>query len=247
MGFRGLVVDAGYLMLSLFTFTAPVSPCGYLPGRDWRLRYEVVGEMTAEEYACRLQSGWRRFGYSLFTPACPACTACQSLRVDVAKFAPNDSQKRAWKANADAVTVAVGRPAVTREKLALYDKFHAAQVERVGWPEQSSGGADGYAETFVDNPIETDEWCYRLGGRLVGVGYTDRLPVGLSAIYFYHDPDERKRSLGTFNVLTLIAAARGAGLPYVYLGYFVAGCRSLEYKARFRPNEVLVGGMWRTP
>jgi arginine-tRNA-protein transferase len=28
-------------------------------------------------------------------------------------------------------------------------------------------------------------------------------------------------------------------LPHVYLGYHVAGCRSLEYKGRFRPNEVL--------
>ena len=30
-----------------------------------------------------------------------------------------------------------------------------------------------------------------------------------------------------------------------YLGYYVAGCRSLEYKARFRPNEILDDeGQW---
>ena len=33
-------------------------------------------------------------------------------------------------------------------------------------------------------------------------------------------------------------AAKKAGLPYVYLGYYVAGYPSLEYKARFRPNQV---------
>ena len=34
-------------------------------------------------------------------------------------------------------------------------------------------------------------------------------------------------------------------LPHVYLGYFVGGCRSLEYKGRFRPNEVLTpNGSW---
>jgi arginine-tRNA-protein transferase len=80
---------------------------------------------------------------------------------------------------------------------------------------------------------------------LVGVGYVDRLPRSLSAIYFYHDPDERKRSLGTFNILSLIDRAQQWQLPYVYLGYYVAGCRSLEYKARFRPNEVLNShGQW---
>jgi arginine-tRNA-protein transferase len=77
---------------------------------------------------------------------------------------------------------------------------------------------------------------------LIGVGYVDALPGGLSAIYFYYDPGERHRSLGTYNVLSILASARARNLPHVYLGYYVAGCRSLEYKARFRPNEVLTGG-----
>jgi arginine-tRNA-protein transferase len=77
------------------------------------------------------------------------------------------------------------------------------------------------------------------------VGYVDALPGALSAIYFYYDPDERRRSLGTFNVLSVLAAAAARGVPYVYLGYYVPGCRSLEYKARFRPYELLEGGTWR--
>ena len=81
---------------------------------------------------------------------------------------------------------------------------------------------------------------------MVGVGYVDRLPAGLSAIYFFHDPDERQRSLGTYNVLSVLRKAAEWNLPHVYLGYYVEGCRSLEYKTRFRPNEVLGGdGAWR--
>jgi arginine-tRNA-protein transferase len=80
---------------------------------------------------------------------------------------------------------------------------------------------------------------------LVAVAYVDALPEALSAIYCYHDPAERARSLGTFNILSLIAAARERRLPHVYLGYYVAGCRSSEYKRRFRPNEVLrPDGSW---
>ena len=81
--------------------------------------------------------------------------------------------------------------------------------------------------------------------RLLTIGAAGVGAAGLSAIYFYYDPDVRHRSLGTYNVLSVIDAARARQMPHAYLGYYVAGCRSLEYKARFRPNEVLDGsGMW---
>jgi arginyl-tRNA--protein-N-Asp/Glu arginylyltransferase len=232
-------------MQTLFTFISPPEQCGYLPDRRWQLRYEVVGELTPAEYAARMRNGWRRFGFSLFKPECPECRQCRSIRVDVAKFRPSQSQKRAWKRNRADVRVTVGPPAVSAEKLALYDRYHHHQAAVKGWPEHAAESAADYLESFVDNPFVTQEWCYYLGDRLIGVGYVDHLPVGLSAIYFYYDPVERSRSLGTFNVLSVIAAAAERGLPHVYLGFFVGGCQSLEYKAKFRPNEVLQEGKWR--
>jgi arginine-tRNA-protein transferase len=69
----------------------------------------------------------------------------------------------------------------------------------------------------------------------------------LSAIYFFYDPDERHRSLGTWNVLSLIEEAGRRRLPYVYLGYYVEGCGSMEYKGRFAPSELRGDdGVWRT-
>ncbi len=43
-----------------------------------------------------------------------------------------------------------------------------------------------------------------------------------------------------------LAAAQARGLPWVYLGYFVEGCSSLEYNARYTPNEVFdwASGEW---
>ena len=81
-------------MESLFRYTASPSACGYLPDERWSLEYEMVVNISAEEYAMRLRQGWRRFGAMLFRPQCPSCQACQSLRVDVAKFQPNRSQRR---------------------------------------------------------------------------------------------------------------------------------------------------------
>jgi arginine-tRNA-protein transferase len=199
--------------------------------------------MTPQEYQERLILGWRRFGFSIFRPKCPNCRACQSLRVLVEQFRPNRSQRRALKANRD-VEVVIGEPTATDEKLALYDRFHAFQVDNKDWPEHAPKEVSSYIESFVDNPFPTQEWQYYIGEKLVGVGYVDLLPVAMSAIYFFYDPNERHRSLGTFNVLSIIQEASRRGIPHLYLGYFVEGCRSLEYKANFVPNQVISSSVW---
>ena len=80
-------------MESLFRYTAPPSACGYLPTERWSLEYEMVADLSVQEYTQRLEQGWRRFGAMLFHPKCPVCRACQSLRVEVPKFRPNRSQR----------------------------------------------------------------------------------------------------------------------------------------------------------
>jgi len=210
-----------------------------LPDQLWRLEYEQVGSLTPAEYEERLLHGWRRFGTILFRPRCRSCAACQSLRVVVADFRADRSQRRACRANEGVVQLRIGHPAVTRSKLALYDRYHAFQTERKGWPLHPAKDAYEYARSFVDNPFPTEEWCYYVGQRLIGVGYVDVLPGGLSAIYFFYDPDERWRSLGTWNVVGMIDKAAWKRIPYVYLGYYVAECPSMTYKSRFRPNQIL--------
>jgi arginyl-tRNA--protein-N-Asp/Glu arginylyltransferase len=233
-------------METVFQFVAPPSPCGYLPGECWQLEYEIVGKLTADEYMDRLEHGWRRFGASLFRPRCPACSKCQSIRVVVDRFAPDRRMRRTRKTNAGQVRLHIGTPAVTREKLRLYDRFHAFQSDFKGWPEHDAKDADSYSHSFVENPFATEEWCYYLDDELVGVGYVDALPRGLSAIYFFYEPEHRDRSLGTWNVMALLEEAAARGLPHLYLGYYVEGCRSMAYKGTFRPNQVLgVGGGWR--
>jgi len=223
------------------SFVTDPSVCEYLPDQRRQLRYDVAQRLTPAEYADRLQRGWRRFGFAMFRPECPACRQCQSLRVPVGAFRPSRSQKRAWKANHRDVSLVMGRPTVSEAHRSLYDSFHHHQSHEKGWPSPEANGVD----TFLDNPFATEEWRYITGGRLIGVGYVDRLPQALSAIYFYYDPDERSRSLGTYNVLSIIERARALGVPHVYLGYYVEGCRSLAYKAAFQPNEVLArDGSW---
>lgn len=232
-------------MESVLHYLAPPSRCGYLSDQIWRLEYEHVLALTPAEYMQRLLQGWRRFGQVLFRPRCRICTACRSLRVLVEHFRPDRSQRRVAKSNREIVCLRIGPPSVSRAKLELYDRFHAFQAETKGWPQHPAEDAASYASSFVDNPFRTEEWCYYLGRQLVGVGYVDVLPGGLSAIYFFYNPIERRRSLGTWNVLNLLEQAAARHLPHAYLGFHVAGCRSMMYKSRFVPNQILgPDGRW---
>jgi len=217
------------------TLLSPPEACPYLPERVTRMRYEIAFDLTPASYLTRLEAGWRRFGPMLFRHECPSCRRCQSLRIPVDTFRASASQRRVSKKNAATVHVRIVTPATAPAKLDLFRRFHRHGAETKGWPAEA--GHD--LSLFTINPFRTEEWDYYVDDRLVAVGYVDALPAGLSAIYFFHDPQDEKRSLGTFNILTMIETARARSLPYVYLGYYVEGCRSLEYKARFRPNEVL--------
>lgn len=73
---------------------------------------------------------------------------------------------------------------------------------------------------------------------------TDLLDDGLSMVYSFYKPDLVKDSLGTYVILDHIEIAREAGLPYVYLGYWVPGSPKMGYKARFSALEVYQGGQW---
>jgi arginine-tRNA-protein transferase len=248
-------------MEQLFQYIAPPSQCGYLPQQKWSLEYEYVSSMTRAEYLGRMLDNWRRFGHMVFRPVCQLCRACRSLRIVVPRFQPDRSQRRCRQANEGVIELHIGKPSVNRAKLALYDRYHTFQADQKGWPEHPPRDSSSYAESFVHHPFPVEEWCYYLNGRLIGVGYVDVLtdppepgtgkapaaPVtGFSAIYFFYDPRQRQRSLGTWNILCLIEEATKRQLPYVYLGFYVEGCGSMAYKARFQPHELRgEDGSWR--
>ena len=124
--------------------------------------------------------------------------------------------RRVRKANQGVIRRVIRKPRVTPAQLDLYDRYHAFQSDAKGWPEHPGQDRDSYIHSFVDNPLPTEEWSYYLDDRLVGVGYVDVVPAGLSAIYFFYDPAQRERSLGTWNVLSLIDRAAELGCLFVF-------------------------------
>jgi len=230
-------------MQTVVSFKTPPSRCEYLHDRQSQLQYELVPKLTPSDYLQRLKEGWRRIGPVIFRPDCADCRQCQTLRIPAADFCPSASQQRVWKKNSSDVELLLGSPVITPERVTLFTRFHQHGHETKGWPAPES--EDSALALHVMNPFPTEEWSYWINARLVGVRYVDTLSEGLSAIYFFHDPGCHRRSLGTFHILKMIEVAKQRNLAHVYLGYFVAGCRSLKYKARFRPHEVLgEDGLW---
>jgi leucyl-tRNA---protein transferase len=228
-----------------YVYVPPASTCAYLPDRLSQLEYRVVPGLTKDQYMELVRNGWRRFGHMLFRPRCPACTACQPIRTLVNEFKPDRSQRRVQKANRN-TELRIIRPTLDRERMALYYRHHAHHAAQKGWPDPNIADGIQHCENIIDGPFPVEEWDYYVDDKLVAVSYIDHLEEGYSGIYFYHDPEFRDLSLGTWICLSLIEQAKLNGHPYVYFGYYIAGCRSMEYKGRFEPNQVLdADGEWK--
>jgi arginine-tRNA-protein transferase len=226
----------------------PDHPCSYLRGRLATSRGFVVGEMPGAVYHRFMNAGFRRSGKLVYQPVCRGCRMCMPLRVPVASFQPSKSQRRACRRNRD-LNVGVDLPAATEEKFELYRRYTSQWHGKS--PAEDGEGADGGWETFesflYDSPVDTVEFCYRdPAGRLLAVGICDICPDSLSSVYFYFDPAAAQRSLGTFGAVYEIGFARDQRIPSYYLGYWVSGCAAMQYKANFRPCEILhPDGVWR--
>lgn len=221
-------------------FLGDTEPCVYLPAERARMRYRVIPHCPPELYESLLVRGWRRFGTVFFRPACAGCSECVSLRVDVKDFRLRRSMRRTRDRNQD-LRVVTGPPSLSDAHLDLYHRYHQDMTERRQWDERQTDPAD-YYQTFVESPGDfAREMLYFRGDTLVAVALVDVLPSAMSSIYCYYDPDERHRSLGKFSILQQLAWAKRRGIPYLYLGYRVWGNRSMRYKARYRPHQVLEG------
>jgi len=225
--------------VELHHFLAEEDDCDYLPKERATLEYRVLADLKPDELERLLERGWRRFGPVVFRPACRGCHECVSLRIPVADFRPSRSQRRAQNRCAH-LAVDIGPPRVDEERLALHARWHAAREQARGWEESPLDAVD-YAWQFGVGDACAREVTYREDGKLVGLGICDDTGTAYSAVYFFHDPERARLSLGVNHVVTLVERAKAEGKSFVYLGYRVMGCASMRYKAGFRPHQLLVG------
>jgi arginyl-tRNA--protein-N-Asp/Glu arginylyltransferase len=216
--------------------------CSYLDGRLARSVFvDPQLSLDPARYGTLLDLGFRRSGGYVYRPACSHCQQCRPARLPVAEFAPGRGQRRCARANADLRVTVEG--ALTEEHYALYRRYLLAR--------HPGGGMDAddreAFHAFLSSAWGSSEIIAARdpGGRLLAGGVVDRVPHGLSAVYTWFEPGEHRRGLGTWMVLAEIERARALALPYLYLGYWVPGSPTMDYKRRFRPLEVLGPEGWR--
>jgi arginyl-tRNA--protein-N-Asp/Glu arginylyltransferase len=219
----------------------PEHRCAYLADQQSRDVAFQVRRLPSGVYQSLMELNFRRSGRIIYRTACPTCEQCQAIRVPVARFKPDRSQRRCVAANRE-LSTGLCPPVPTAEKHALYRRYLQARHNR-----QMDDSWGAFRDFLYTSPVDTLEVVYRRAGRLVGVGILDFDGEAASTVYCYFDPDDRG-SLGTFNVLWTIDYCRLLGIPWVYLGYYIRDCGNMSYKLRFRPNEVLAAdGAWSRP
>jgi arginine-tRNA-protein transferase len=203
----------------------------------------LQGDNAAELNDTLSAQGFRRSQNVLYRPSCADCASCLSARVDVKRFRPTKSQKRALKRNAHLERRATS-PWATEDQYDLFRRYLDSRHADGGMADMD---VFEFAAMIEETPIRSRviEYHEPDSGELVGVCLTDVLGDGVSMVYSFYSPDRPKSSLGNFIILDHIEIARAAGLPYVYLGYWVPGSQKMGYKAKFSGLEVYMGGRWQ--
>lgn len=226
----------------LAVFRTAEHPCGYFPDRVASDHVLDPGDPRLPlAYGEAVARGFRRSGGIVYIPRCAACQACVGVRIPAAEFRPDRSQRRCERRNAD-IDLAFEPAVRSDEVFALYQRYLGARHAGGG---MDGGGPEDFDQFLAAPWSPTRFLTMRRAGVLLGVAVTDLLNEGLSAVYTFFEPDEAARSLGTFAILAQLRLARRAGLPHVYLGFWIAGHPKMDYKRRFRPLEGFDGRGWR--
>ena len=235
-----------------FYVTTPYS-CGYLPKN---LAQSLIATphhlVDADVYSGLIQQGFRRSGKFSYRPHCESCNACIPVRVVLREFVPNRSQKRAYKQHAD-LSAHVMPLGYHESHFALYSSYQAtrhpddnlkkqAEAHRTA---QIQNEVDEYRHFLCQSNVESAMVEFRNTNNQVKiVSVIDVVNDGVSAVYTFYDAAESKASYGTYSIMWLIEWTKLLGLPYFYLGYWIADSQKMAYKQAFKPQEKLIDGEW---
>ncbi len=204
--------------------------CPYLPDRQFIQEYFFATGLDDHEYGVLLASGWRHFGTFFFRPACDGCRQCIPIRIDADALEPTKSQRRVLKKGTGIQMEAVP-PRATDEAWNVYKTHSRSQFNK-------EVIRDDFERIFFDPAVPALQTEYRLDNKLIGLGFLDVADKGFSSVYFSFNPEFSRYSPGILSILLESTLARLNMKKWYYLGFWVPGNDSMEYKARFLPHQL---------
>ncbi len=215
--------------------------CSYLPDQKAAtLVPDPQVAMNMALYSQLIQHGYRRSGSHTYKPHCENCQACIACRLPVARFKANRNQRRCLKNNQD-LELRLKPAGYSDEYFQLYTKYLNHRHADGGMANPSS---EDFSQFLYCDWSETVFLEIRNNKRLIAVAVTDITSNGLSSVYTFFDPDESKRSPGTYAILQQVQQAELMKKDYLYMGYWINDCQKMLYKANYRPMEYLSGNKW---
>lgn len=212
--------------------------CEYLPDEIKQNLFFFTPSLSEEKIGLLISKGFRHFGNYWFKPGCPQCTKCLGIRINTTLFSPSKSQRRLLNRNSD-LHFSLCDVQIDDEHLALVNQYHHFQHEQWNWRYQQFT-SDSYAESFHNEMPCAKEFQVRTSeGELIGVGIVDITPELQSSVYFYYHPQFRHRGLGNWTILKEIELCQLEKREWLHLGLYNESARSLNYKGRFFPFELL--------
>ena len=222
-------------------------PCSYLADKTARSLVATPSHLVnSQTYSRMVQNGFRRSGLYTYRPFCDHCDACVPVRIEVDHFTPTRSQRRAMK-QLQRFQIHLEHPQFDPAHYALYLGYQQTRHSGGGMDQDD---ASQYQQFLMHSHVNSqlvvfqEEDASSAQPSLKMVTLMDIVEDGLSAVYTFFDAQDTS-GLGTCSILWMIEHARQRGLPYVYLGYWIAQSPKMQYKAKFQPQQRWTQGQWR--
>ncbi len=215
--------------------------CSYLENQQAQTLFvDPEKKIDQSTYTYLTELGFRRSGDFIYRPNCENCRACIPARIIVDEFVNNRSRRRVMKRNRHLISTCV-KPFFSEEHYSLFKRYIDA---RHSDGDMYPTTREQYNSFLVEGLQNTLFMEFRDNDELVALAVTDELGNGLSSVYTYFDPDRSDQSLGVYTLLRQITLAKEKNLRYLYLGYWIQGCKKMSYKIQYKPLELLLENKW---
>lgn len=185
-----------------------------------------------------LEKGYRRSGLIFYKSICPDCQGCIPIRINVSDFNPSKSQRKVFKKNSHVRILSEEN----NSSVLKYEIMKKYMEVKHG---NTSLNYSSFDSNYCSSCVETKDFLYYYEDNLRAVGIVDLTDNCISTVYFYFDPDIKKFSPGVFSVLKEIEFCKTTAREDYYLGYFIKNHTKMDYKANFKPYELLINGKWK--